>query len=173
MSEGYGYFVIRRGIPHSVPFAAGQVVDVYPLAAPLDLSSVGPLPAGARTEDVHALAHRYGPEIQHADKESRREIKNSSLHCDCPTTPRLVAVYVYRGMVWVVVRREKVPAEFRSPDRHATPSAWPLHNEPNGAPHVELTTCGTCRKAWAVAITEGGATLVDLARPLYSRRVGP
>ena len=166
MSE-HGFIVIRRGQPTSAPAAAGDLVDVYPLGAPLDLTQAAGAGVPGADFDPHRAAHAFGPMLRTA---GLREVGRVS--CAEGHEPRSLAIAYANtaGRVWVLVRPERVPKAHRG-SRLPGPSAWPLHTEPNGVPHVEITSCGRCRRTWALAITERGLTRVDMARPLYSRRV--
>lgn len=169
--QHHGFLVVRRSAPGGLPFTPGQVVDVYPLAAPLDLSDLSSQPLLIEPPpNPHELAHRLGDELHRA---RRRLDVVHRLSCDCKgltDPPTLATAVIAEKQLWALIGREKVPAAFRA-GRLPGPSAWPLHSEPNGAPHVEVTSCGACRRTWAIALTATSITRVDLARPLYSRSV--
>lgn len=168
--SGYGYIVIRRGTPADIPYAAGDVVDVYPLAAPLvELAEHEERAPERRRQSTHAAAARLGEAVAAA----RRLTELALVTCPCrgATDPPMLARVVRGpdGDAWAVIARERVPAAFRA-GRSPAPTAWPLHSERNG-PHVEMTTCAKCRRTWAIVLTWSTVSLVDVSRPAYSSRV--
>ena len=168
----HGFLVLRRGRPPEEPFQAGDLVDVYPLVAPLDLTAVSPtLPVLPPPADPHAAARTIGA-VVHRARKRLREVSRFTCDCKGTTDPPSLATAVVADddRLWVLVRQERVPAAFRQ-GRGTGPTAWPLHSEPNGAPHVEMTSCGACRRTWAIALTPTSVTPVAVDRPLFSRRV--
>ena len=167
-----GNLYIRRGKPTSDPYVGGDIVDVYPLGSPLNLGHVQHLATPPSDGfDPHLAAHTFGPLLRDA---GLREVDR--LSCDEGHEQHrgtLAIAYVNTdGRVWVWVSPEHVPKEHRG-RRLTGGSGWPLHNEPNGGPHIQMTSCRQCRRSWVVALTERGMTQVDVSRPLLSRCVMP
>ncbi len=171
----YGHIVIRRGLPTSVPFEAGQQVDRYTLEAPLpmsrELSKMRPRQQG----DPHELARRVGAIVK-AQRKTLRVVDR--VLCDCPPTKgrnrsgTLAVVYAFGERPWIHINPEKRPSGFRSSTGTYAPTAWPMHREPNGSPHVEMTTC-RCRRTRAIVLTKQDVFRVHISRPAYDLRVEP
>lgn len=98
----------------------------------------------------------------------------SELRCPCKLrNGKVVArVRVRNGRLWVWVRPQRFPERQQAENSvksEPSPAYWPAHREPNGSPHVSLTTCPACKRHAAVVITETGATLHRLGRPVFGR----
>lgn len=167
----YGYIAARYGLPNSAPIEAGQVVDGYELLAPLPRSR--PTPLNGRTAgDAHAEARRLAADVT-SSIESKDWRKDKVHRCTCKRAPALVIEAIApNARRWaLVVRGNEIPPAFRGPAaREAEPLAWPLHCEPNGAPHVDFVICPRCRATYCVALTPTAAHLIP-TRPRYGSRV--
>ncbi len=167
----HGYVVVGRGLPAGAPYAAGQIVDIYPLGELLDLTpAAGCGTVALSAGDAHKLARRYGDDI-HARRKQLREI--GRLTCPCTNgldPPTLAVAYAVDGRTWVQIAAEKIPKAATADRRSGAATCWPLHSDPGG-PHLEPTACRRCRRSWLVALTGSGMRKVDVSRPAYSSRV--
>ncbi len=165
-----GYLVMRRGLLRSEPWKPGQEVESYELLEPLP-TPVPPNPSNAQPWDAHAYAESMAPFVRQSIESGATRLQ-AKHRCTCRSAPTIAAETVdTSGHVWVLIYRgESVPPAFRRQDHTSAPVAWPLHREPNGWAHVDLTTCHRCRQVWCVALTEREAKLVPV-RATYGGRV--
>lgn len=177
-NENFGYLVVRRDRPKDEPWAVGDPVHVYPLLEHLDLSDVDPdyEPLSDDSFDPHRAAITAGPLIE-SMRTNLREV--GRVNCRCASKgkkgkpQRYLAIALANtvdGRIWVLIRPENLPAAHR--EHLVKPSsAWPMHCEPNGAPHVQLTTCSNCRQHSAIFLTASTWGGVALGRPTLSSQV--
>lgn len=173
----YGYVYARRGLPASTQWAGGQDVEGYELLAPLPETAEPSLQQVQYSRvplDAHGRAIRDAPAVREDLKAGRARVVHRHT-CTCPASPSLVTELVAPdGTRWALITRpEIIPPAFRRDEDHETgPSAWPLHREPNGHPHIAFARCRRCGSVFVVALTD---TLVSLipTRPVYGARVTP
>lgn len=169
----FGFLVSRRGMPAEIEWKPGQSAETYELLAPLPTTEAVPFDPARRLNAAHDEARRIAPTIRGMlrSKEFRRL---RVLTCTCPKSTALVTLCVGPdGRKWALItQRESIPPAFRREDDDRQPKAWPLHREPTGSPHIELSTCPRCRRVWCVALTESSAELIP-TRPTYGAVIAP
>lgn len=170
----HGYIVARRGLPVSLEWEAGQDVETYELLEPLPETLPKRLTGARQPFDAHAHARRCAPSVREGMKAGT--LRETGRHtCSCPSSPSLVTEAVAPdGRRWALITRpEVIPPAFRRAGDHDTgPSAWPLHREPSGTPHIDFARCRRCGAVYCVALTESEVRLIR-TRPVYGARVAP
>lgn len=166
----FGAIVVGRGKDPREAWKVGDATDVYVLAEPLPLSPARAV-QGLVPANWHAVAEKLGPTLRRLAP-NLPEVKQ--LLCHCPGTPRLARVVEAAfGQQWALIHAERVPPAFRNDQRPTGDLAWPLHTEPTGYPHVEITSCKRCGARWVIALTDADAVLVRVTEVRHNGRVAP
>lgn len=83
--------------------------------------------------------------------------------CTCRRKSKsFVTAYAFPDGIRVLVEPQFFPRDHRdevNTIRSEKPRLWPLHREPTGQPHLELTTCKHCKRHWVVQIDQSGFTV--------------
>lgn len=143
-------------------WVAGDEHDMYELDPPY------PLPhrqgqVGSARVDPHSLSL---PE----DWADYRE--ESRVRCECRKWPTLATIMVSpSGTRWGLIQPELVPRPLQRGERPSEALALPLHAEPDGAPHVEVTSCRRCGARWLLLVTGHSIAKCRLRLVSHDQRV--
>jgi hypothetical protein len=135
VTVGYGFLVVRRGVPAAhEAMRVGDAVETYQLLDPLPITRPVAVPPLVPW-DAHAEARRLAPAVRSLAKS--KEWRTGHTHgclCKHPRASLATELVAPNGQRWVLVNRpESIPTSFRRAEHTDEPTAWPLHSEPTGA----------------------------------------
>lgn len=170
-----GWIVLGRRLAtvHRDEFAPGDKTEAYPI---LDAFDVFEDVDRQWTPGPHdTLFPHHAAQVAAGDAGPIADRVVAELRCECKGRRRgsvLARVHVRDARLWVWVRPQRFTRS--QVDEHGVPddrqpTYWPAHREPNNVAHTTLTTCPACKKHAAVLITETGAALHHLGRPVFGR----
>jgi hypothetical protein len=173
-----GYLAIGRDRDPTLPWRAGDVVDLYPVLEEVGefIAQARDLRASPQTDEITLIDNSEAAARTNAVILARMQPppRVQSQHgCDCSKKGRhvpLVKQYALDAGIWIWIRGNRIPnpQKGETAHLHEADSAWPMKSVKLLA---RATCCRVCHSYWGVHISEAGYQLVRLGRPSFSVRV--
>jgi hypothetical protein len=172
-----GYLAVGRDRDPSLPWLAGEVLEVYPVLETIDefvvkaraLSRMGRVPAVVSPAplDIDAYGREWAVALGAIEPAPRVQRQRG---CTCSKKGRqtpLVKAYASAAGIWVWVRGNRIPntARGETAHLHETDTAWPLGWFEVLRP--QITRCPVCHSYWAVMLQPTAYRLVRLGVPQF------
>lgn len=168
-SQEFGAIVVRPGVDLSVPVAPGDDVVTYLLGERYPYTDLPPH-RGCTMDLV-----RYQDAVMRYTNSENSWAVRDKLRCDCYRVVAQVLVHLPSDRLWVSMRPERVPAEFRGGAGRATDEiVYAMHGVDGEAPHVGgVVSCNGCDKRWLVVSFAEQAELFRIASATHGAKIVP